>query len=73
LPFRRKFNLFGKGRRLFDYKRTCDRCAVDGWLRSQLRREEQTELLVCIPCFDKRVEQYEPNTLSFDDGRFEID
>jgi len=39
--------------RLFDYRRPCDRCSWEGFLRSELRHEEQTGKLVCKYCFDE--------------------
>jgi hypothetical protein len=47
-------------RPLYDYRRPCDRCAWEGWLRSQLTREEQTGLLVCQPCLDEPQEDRDP-------------
>jgi hypothetical protein len=68
-----KFKTARRERKLFDYRRECDRCNWRGWKRSELQREEQTNLLVCPPCLDKKVEQFEPNTIKVFDGRRVID
>lgn len=44
----------------FDYRRPCDRCGFEGWLRSQLSREEVTELLVCDYCLDEYTAWQDP-------------
>lgn len=59
----KKFVVPPRRRPLFDYRRPCDRCAWDGWLRSQLSREPQTNLLVCQPCLDQPREDRMPERL----------
>jgi len=59
----RKFKVPSRRQPLFDYRRPCDRCSWDGWLRSELQREPQTNLLVCEPCLDLPREDLEPERL----------
>lgn len=48
-------------KKAFDYRRPCDRCGGDStgivYFRSDLQREDVTNLLVCDLCLDK----YPPN------------
>ena len=74
MAFRRKFKVPRRQHKVDgDYHRPCDRCAWEGWLRSELQREEQTELLVCKPCLDVRIPQRDPNTIDTFDGKQVID
>jgi|ETNvirnome_2_300_1030623.scaffolds.fasta_scaffold00089_26 transcription elongation factor Elf1 len=52
MPLYENLELNRKKGRLFDYKRACDRCAVEGYLMSQLKKEPQTGKIVCKNCFD---------------------
>ena len=49
--------------RLFDYKRSCDRCGGTVFLRSDLQVEQQTQKLVCEHCLDKP--SYDDNLANF--------
>ena len=56
-----------------DYRRPCDRCGWNGWTRSELSKEIDTDLLVCPNCKDeKRLVDIDDNT-DFTDGRKIID